>query len=356
MTSAIDRSLLCANTMLLECPKSCFVSASGTMRRIKEIDVKMQQCINLYFCYKLGWSHVDARAALQAVYHEETMHATKSRKWYHSFAAGRTSLVDRDRAHRHKTGRTQANVQAVRTVIDTDKSITFAGIMNQTGLKQTTVHRIVKKDLQLRLRCAKLLPAFLTPRHIIERFNHCALMLQSVCTRPSFLKKIVTMDEAWCYQYNPETKRQDSQWLSSAEPCPSHPRRNISIKKIMLVAFFDYRGMVHFEYIRGGTVDTGTFIQILGRFRDALRQKRPHLTRILHMDNAPAHGSHDTRLHLLLAGQRTLPHPALSPDLAPSDFWLFGKLKKPLRGQRFPSLQGHLADCSLQPDRLDHCS
>ncbi len=142
-------------------------------------------------------------------------------------------------------------MQAVQNLINTDKSITFAAIMTQTGLTQTTVHRIIRKDLHLRLRCAKLLPAFLTPRHIIERFNHCTQMLQAVRARPSYLKKIVTMDEAWCYQYDPETKRQASQWLAPREPCPSHSRRSISIKKIMLVAFFDYRGMVHFEFVRG---------------------------------------------------------------------------------------------------------
>ena len=338
MKTTRDRSLLCWNAVLLKVPKSCTVGFWASMKRVKEIDVKLQQRINLFFCYKLGWNHVDARAALQAVFGDQTLHPTKTRKWYWSFAAGRTSLVDQDRAHRHKSGRTPANVQAVRTLLDADKSMTFAGLMAHTRLKQTTVHRIVKKDLMLKLRCAKLLPAFLTPRHIVERFNHCAQMLQSVRNRPSFLKKIVTMDEAWCYQYDPETKRQASQWLAAGEPCPSHPRRSISIKKIMLVAFFDYRGMVHFEFIRGGTVDTATFIQILGRFKEALRLKRPHLTHLLHMDNAPAHGSRDTKLHLLLTGQRTLANPALSPDLSPSDFWLFGKLKKPLRGHRFPSL------------------
>ncbi len=71
------------------------------------------------------------------------------------------------------------------------------------------------------------------------------------------------------------------------------------------------------------------------------------MTCLLHMDNTPAHGSRDTRLHLLMTGQRTVPHPALSPDLAPSDFWLFGKIKKPLRGHRFQSLD-HLQSAVTQ--------
>ncbi len=56
------------------------------------------------------------------------------------------------------------------------------------------------------------------------------------------------------------------------------------------------------------------------------------------MDNAPAHGSRDTQLHLLLTGQRVVDHPPLSPDLSPCDFWLFSRVKSPLRGIQFASL------------------
>ncbi len=133
--------------------------------------------------------------------------------------------------------------------------------------------------------------------------------LTSVNRSPSLLRKIVTMDEAWCYQYDPETKREASQWLAAGNPRPSHPRRSISVKKVMLVAFFDFKGVIHFEFIRGGTVDTATFIQILGRFKESLRHRRPHQIKYLHMDNAPAHGSRDTRLHLLMTGQRVIDHP-----------------------------------------------
>ena len=34
-------------------------------------------------------------------------------------------------------------------------------------------------------------------------------------------------------------------------------------------------------------------------------------------------------------GWKVLPHPPYSPDLAPSDFFLFGPLKDFLRGQKF---------------------
>lgn len=275
---------------------------------------------------------------MEQVYGQDTLCISSTRCWYKKFRAGRSTLVDLQRTPRGKSGCTATNIATVKTLIDTDKSITLASLIHQTGLPQTTIHRIIRKDLSLQLQCAKLQPNFLTPHHIVEHFQHCSQMLDLARRRPAYLKHLVTMDEAWCYQYDPLLKRQASQWLADGEPHPVHPCRTLSIKKVLLVAFFDFKGMVHFEYIRGGTVDTATFLQILGRFCQALRAKRPRQLWYLHMDNAPTHTSRDTRLHLLLTGQRTVSHPALSPDLAPCDFWLFPTIKKPLRGQRFRNL------------------
>jgi len=39
-----------------------------------------------------------------------------------------------------------------------------------------------------------------------------------------------------------------------------------------------------------------------------------------------------------------VPHPPCSPDLAPSDFFLFPKLKMKLKGRRFQTLEGIQAE------------
>ena len=56
---------------------------------------------------------------------------------------------------------------------------------------------------------------------------------------------------------------------------------------------------------------------------------------IIHHDNARPHTSLKTRTALDRLGLRTLPHPPYSPDLAPSDFFLFPKLKDYLKGNRY---------------------
>jgi len=57
-------------------------------------------------------------------------------------------------------------------------------------------------------------------------------------------------------------------------------------------------------------------------------------TWLLHHDNAPAHAALSRRF-LTDNNVTVVPHPPYSPDLAPSDFCLFPKLKMKLKGRRF---------------------
>ena len=52
--------------------------------------------------------------------------------------------------------------------------------------------------------------------------------------------------------------------------------------------------------------------------------------RLLH-DNAPVH----TAAAVKKCGFQEIEHPPYSPDLAPSNYYLFSKLKKDLRGRKF---------------------
>jgi hypothetical protein len=55
---------------------------------------------------------------------------------------------------------------------------------------------------------------------------------------------------------------------------------------------------------------------------------------ILH-DNARPHAARLTSEAIAKMGWEVLPHPSYSPDLAPSDYHLFGCVKVQLRGVRF---------------------
>jgi len=80
------------------------------------------------------------------------------------------------------------------------------------------------------------------------------------------------------------------------------------------------------------------FIDVLRRFREAVRMKSPQNWRIncwflLH-DNAPAHRSVLVKDFLTKNKVATLEHAPYSPDLTPMDFYLFPRLKLALKGRR----------------------
>ena len=79
---------------------------------------------------------------------------------------------------------------------------------------------------------------------------------------------------------------------------------------------------------------------MLDQLRNAIREKRRgKLTKgvLLQQDNARVHTCKVVMDALERNGYELIPHPAYSPDLAPSDFFLFASLKKDIRGRHFRS-------------------
>ena len=104
--------------------------------------------------------------------------------------------------------------------------------------------------------------------------------------------------------------------------------------------FFYHEGVVHHEYAPPGqTVTKEYYIKVLRQLRDTVRGKRPHLWargdwRLCH-DNVPAHSLALMQPFLEKYHITQVCQPPYSPDLAPCNFWLFSKLKLPLKGKRF---------------------
>jgi len=95
------------------------------------------------------------------------------------------------------------------------------------------------------------------------------------------------------------------------------------------------------DYLEQGKTITGDYYaSLLVKLRDAIKDKRRGKLRngvlLLH-DNTPSHSSRVAVASVKQCGFELLSHPSYSPDLAPSDFYLFPKLKENIRGQVFDS-------------------
>ena len=102
----------------------------------------------------------------------------------------------------------------------------------------------------------------------------------------------------------------------------------------------DPKGIVYWEVLDyGQTVDSIVYCQQLDRLAEALKRNRPELVNrkgvILLHDNARPHTSRVTQQKIRELGYEVLPHPAYSPDIAPSDYHLFRSLRHFLNGKIF---------------------
>jgi hypothetical protein len=140
-----------------------------------------------------------------------------------------------------------------------------------------------------------------------------------------FLDRVITDDETWVCQYDPETKRQSAQLKIANSPRPKKIRQSKSKVKTMLITFFGIGGIVHYKFVPPGqNVKQAYYLEVLKRLREKVRQKWHQIfaaiSWILHIDNAPAHTALSVR-EFLVSKQITLfEHPHYLPDLAPCDF------------------------------------
>ena len=128
-------------------------------------------------------------------------------------------------------------------------------------------------------------------------------------------------------------------WKHPSSPTPKKFKVAHSAKKRMITVFWDSKGILLMDVLpAGATVNAARYCDTLDKLRDALRRKRPgQLSKgvILQHDNATPHTAKFTQDWIKRFNWETLPHPPHSPDLAPSDFHLFGPLKRHLAGKRF---------------------
>jgi len=155
------------------------------------------------------------------------------------------------------------------------------------------------------------------------------------------------MDETWIHHYTPDSKQQSKQWTEAGCSAPKKTRSVPSAEKVMALVFWDAEGIFFSDYLEKGKTITGEYYSnLLTRLDEKIREKRPSLQKkkiIFHQDNAPAHNSVLAMGKLRDLHYELLEHPPYSPDLAPSDFCLFPKLKLFPAGQRFSSNQEAIA-------------
>lgn len=287
----------------------------------------------LLYYFRKGKNATQAHRKLCAVYGNDALKERQCRNWFAKFRSGDFSLQDE-----HRSGRpVKVDDDKIKAILDSDPHSTTQEIANELKISHSSVENHLKQ-LGYVNKLDVWVPHELTEIHRTKRINVCDSLLKRNEYDP-FLKRMITGDEKWIVYDNVERKRS---WLQPGEPTPTTSKAEIHQKKVMLSVWWDFKGIIYFELLeKNKTINSQVYCQQLTKLNEALQQKRPDLVNrkgvVFHHDNARPHTSLETRQKLLEFGWEVLSHPPYSPDLAPSDYYLFRSLQNSLRGKKFTS-------------------
>lgn len=294
----------------------------------------------IHFLFKEGKTPTEAANRLQQHYGASAPDRSTISRWMSRFQCGRTSLEDDPRCGAPITATGEDQVAIVRNLLDEDRRLTFDELQAATGFSRGSLQRIIHDDLEMKKVSARWVPRLLTEEHKIARVHLSTASLQLLEELGErFWRRIITADETPLPHYMPETKRQCMQWISAGEPRPVHARSAPSVGKFQVTVFWDCDGVIHVDYCPPRqTINAAYYSELLQIVHNKLPQVRPgklHMRPLFLQDNARVHTANLTMAKIRELKWQLLPHPAYSPDLAPSDFHLFGPMKDPLRGVKF---------------------
>jgi len=153
------------------------------------------------------------------------------------FRDGRELVEDDERGGLQKSTRTEVNIAAVVDLVKNDRQIASRMIAESLNIPKTVVLRILKEDLGKRKLFARFVPHCLTPEQREDRVTSCQDIIAMAHADKQIFNQIITEDETWCFAYDPDTKRQSSEWVGETSPPPKKLKFQRSRIKIMLIIF-----------------------------------------------------------------------------------------------------------------------
>ena len=169
---------------------------------------KFEQRCATEFCVKLDESATVTYEKLQKAYGEHSLSRAQVFRWHKSFLEGRDQVEEEPRAGRPSTSQTKDSVERLRSLVRSVRRLTLRMISSELNLNPFTVHQILTQDLDKRKVCAKMVPKNLTTEQKAGQRDVCLDLLDRLEREPEFFSRVITGDESWILEYDPETKRQ----------------------------------------------------------------------------------------------------------------------------------------------------
>ena len=197
------------------------------------------------FCFKLGKNTTETYGMLQTAFGASCMNRASVFEWHKRFNEGRKSVRDDERCGRSKEVRTPELIGQIKDFMNKDRRVSIETIIAQFDVSVGTVHTIIREELKIRKICAKFVPRVFREDQKERSFHESREMVELINSDPAVLDVLVTCNESWIYCYDPETKKQSSQWKHDGSPRPRKARQRKSNHKLLMIPFF----LQHWYYL-----------------------------------------------------------------------------------------------------------
>jgi len=237
------------------------------------MDQRKEQRVCIKFCASLGKSATETLEMIQQGFGDQSLSRTQVFQWHARFKTGRTSVDDDEHTGRPTSCTTPETVARIQELIRQDRHRTIRDIAEEVEVGYGTCQGVLTEELGMHRVAAKFVPRILTADQKQQRVSVCTELRQLASDDETFLSRVITGDESWVYGYDPETKRQSSQWKSPTSPRPKKARQVKSNLKSMIITFFDIKGIVHKEFVSTGqTVNSVFYCEVLLRLCEKVRK------------------------------------------------------------------------------------
>ena len=228
-----------------------------------------------------------------------------------------------------------------RSVTDSARNRSWSGDSKNYCLRFWT------HNLGLKCIVEKFVPWLLLQEQKEHRVAVANDLIQTATNEQVFFK-VMTGVEWQVYSYDPEMKAQSSQWTSSGSPSPRRVQQSCSNVKTTFTVFLDWEHVFHHKYTLPGQKVNKEYYLHVHQLRDAIWWKQTQGWATgdwqFHHNNTPTHASHSTQSFLKKHQITQVTRTPYNLELVPCDFWLFPKLKSPLKGKRFHTINDGAAD------------
>lgn len=237
---------------------------------------KIEQRAVIKFLTKEGNTPSEIRQRMLRVFGSSCSSEFVIKFWSRQFKLGRESLEDDPRSGRPVSAVTDENVARVKKIILEDRRVKQWEIARDVGFSKERVNEIIHEHLNMSKVSARWVPRMLTAFDMERRVKCCEEFLDmSRGKEEEIISRIVTCDETWIRQWDPESKQESLQWKFKDEKPPRKFKVCPSAGKLMATIFWDTEGILLIDYLpKKTTMNADYYSNLLYQLRETIKEKR----------------------------------------------------------------------------------